>query len=309
MLDGLGSELTPASPSACHSCGAVPTSQKGAPVPQHSPSTRHPSVFVVGEVFRPKSWCLLSGSVYLKSPGKRWGPAEQGGARDSGRTVAAATVRVSPFSASGHPPCGELGTGGCSPRAPDKATGLHVAQGSQTHLPSLLGSGEPGGQRGGFPTLSGGEKAPRPPTGKRDPSGLSRRAGPSTENPRAVVTRQGPTPISLRFLETIWRNESKHPEGSAGKRGTEPSSSRPSPEQLPAWCLPRRGGGAGQGWRQTLYPLGTRPVIPGQGSEAWRVRPPLGDPRLAPALSVPSEGAQRCHLRVGVACGHSEPWA
>lgn len=108
----------------------------------------------------------------------------------------------------------------------------------------------------------------------QEPPGQSRRTPcPSAENPQGCFDSAGPHPqISLGFCETMWWNESKHPEGSAGEGGMEPASRSPPPEQLPPRlyqrrpiCLP----GAVQGGEEGLEadPLITRDTAhsPGQG--------------------------------------------
>ena len=109
---------------------------------------------------------------------------------------------------------------------------------------------------------------------KRGDSRHSRRMPrPSAENPQGCFDSAGPHPqISLGFWETMWWNESKHPEGSAGEGGMEPASRSPPPEQLPPRlhqrrpiCLPWAVQGGEEGLETD--PLSTRDTAcsPGQG--------------------------------------------
>lgn len=126
-----------------------------------------------------------------------------------------------------------------------KRCGLHVCPRAQDRpdRASLGQRGNPRGQQWPWFSLPSNGEMPRSLlTDRTGASGQSRRMPrPSAENPQGCFDSAGPHPqISLGFCETMWWNESKHPEGSAGEGGMELASRSPPPEQLPPRLYQRR---------------------------------------------------------------------
>ena len=164
-----------------------------------------------------------------------------------------------------------------------------------TCAPGLrTGLTEPPWVRGETPGASGGLSFPCHQMGRwpqsflRDKRGDSRQSRrmphPSAKTPKAVLTQQGPTPRSpwgsVRPCGGMSQNIQKVPPGreawsrlparlpqSSCHRGC--TSAGPS-----AYLGPSKAGR--RGWKQTLCPPGTQPVL-WVRAEGWRVRLPLCD--------------------------------